>query len=94
MGHPETGYIIAAWMRGKRPIPEGIGALDASMRGWTLGKAEWGRGKTVFPGKRRETEKEELPGAMKITLPGNSFPQICVVSIGESVERRSAEGRQ
>jgi hypothetical protein len=38
--HPETGYSIAARTRGQRPDPEGIAALDASMHGWTFGKAE------------------------------------------------------
>jgi hypothetical protein len=36
---------------------------------------------------RRENEKEEFPGLMKDMLPGNSFPQICVVSVNESVEK-------
>jgi hypothetical protein len=27
-----------------------------------------------------KTKKEEFPGFMKNMLPGNSFPQICVVS--------------
>jgi hypothetical protein len=31
-------------------------------------------------------EKEEFPGIMQNMLPGNSFPQICVVSVKEFVE--------
>jgi hypothetical protein len=30
-------------------------------------------------------KKEEFPGFMENMLPGNSFPQICVVSVIESV---------
>lgn len=29
-----------------------------------------------------QNKKEELPGFMLNMLPGNSFPQICVVSVG------------
>jgi hypothetical protein len=35
-------------------------------------------------GAKRE-KKEEFPGFMKNMLPGNSFPQICVVSVNNSV---------
>jgi hypothetical protein len=31
-------------------------------------------------------KKEEFPGYMKAMQPGNSFPQICVVSVTHSVE--------
>jgi hypothetical protein len=31
------------------------------------------------------TKKEEFPGFMENMLPGNSFPQICVVSVNNSV---------
>jgi hypothetical protein len=31
-------------------------------------------------------KKEEFPGIMENMRPGNSFPQICVVSVNESVE--------
>jgi hypothetical protein len=31
-------------------------------------------------------KKEEFPGIMGNMLPGNSFPQICVVSVMQSVE--------
>jgi hypothetical protein len=30
-------------------------------------------------------KKEEFPGFMENMLPGNSFPQICVVSVNKSV---------
>jgi len=33
-----------------------------------------------------QTKKEEFPGIMGNMLPGNSFPQICVVSVKQSVE--------
>jgi hypothetical protein len=36
---------------------------------------------------RRLAKKEEFPGLMENMLPGNSFPQICVVSVNESVEK-------
>jgi hypothetical protein len=53
-----------------------------------------GRGRMDFPGERRETEKEEFPGIMEITPPGNSFPQICSVSVSESVKKGSAKDDQ
>jgi len=34
----------------------------------------------------KKTKKEEFPGIMEDMLPGNSFPQICVVSVNKSVE--------
>jgi len=38
-------------------------------------------------------KKEEFPGFMDNMLPGNSFPQICVVSVNKSVENfRFAQG--
>jgi hypothetical protein len=33
----------------------------------------------------RKRKKEEFPGPMENMMPGNSFPQICVVSVNESV---------
>jgi hypothetical protein len=33
----------------------------------------------------KKTKKEEFPGLMENMMPGNSFPQICVVSVNESV---------
>jgi hypothetical protein len=35
-----------------------------------------------------QEKKEEFPGTMENMLPGNSFPQICVVSGNEYVENR------
>ncbi len=35
----------------------------------------------------RQRKKEEFPGFMENMLPGNSFPQICVVSVNECVEK-------
>jgi|HubBroStandDraft_1064217.scaffolds.fasta_scaffold178276_2 hypothetical protein len=35
----------------------------------------------------RIKKKEEFPGLMESMLPGNSFPQICVVSVNQSVEK-------
>jgi hypothetical protein len=32
------------------------------------------------------SKKEEFPGIMRNMLPGNSFPQICVVSVNDSLE--------
>jgi len=40
-----------------------------------------GVGRTAFPGEWRKSKKEEFPGIMENMLPGNSFPQICVVSV-------------
>jgi hypothetical protein len=34
----------------------------------------------------KKRKKEEFPGRMESMLPGNSFPQICVVSINHFVE--------
>jgi hypothetical protein len=34
----------------------------------------------------QQGKKEEFPGFMENMRPGNSFPQICVVSVNESVE--------
>jgi hypothetical protein len=33
-----------------------------------------------------KTKKEEFPGVMENMPPGNSFPQICVVSVNKYVE--------
>jgi hypothetical protein len=35
-----------------------------------------------------ERKKEEFPGNMENMLPGNSFPQICVVSVYKHVGNR------
>ncbi|HEY1902077.1 MAG TPA: hypothetical protein VGG56_06590 [Terracidiphilus sp.] len=34
-------------------------------------------------------KKEEFPGLMENMRPGNSFPQICVVSVNDYVEKSS-----
>jgi hypothetical protein len=39
----------------------------------------------VFPGRQEEMKKEEFPDIMVNMLSGNSFPQICVVSVNQSV---------
>jgi hypothetical protein len=39
--------------------------------------------------KDRGSKKEEFPGNMENMLPGNSFPQICVVSVNEYVENKT-----
>jgi hypothetical protein len=54
---------------------------DAGMEG---GRKEGGRGGFANTGK-----KEEFPGFMENMLPGNSFPQICVVSVNQSVGNRA-----
>jgi hypothetical protein len=51
---------------------------DRRERGWKVWRAN--------PGSRC-VKKEEFPGFMENMLPGNSFPQICVVSVNESVEK-------
>jgi hypothetical protein len=38
-------------------------------------------GSKVVTGRRIIRKKEEFPGFMKDMRPGNSFPQICVVSV-------------
>ena len=38
-----------------------------------------------FAMSREKGKKEEFPGFMENMLPGNSFPQICVVSVNKSV---------
>ena len=40
----------------------------------------------VFRQGSEKAKKEEFPGAMENMPPGNSFPQICVVSVNEYVE--------
>jgi hypothetical protein len=52
---------------------------------WTLR----GRKGTAQKGHRngtRKGKKEEFPGLMQNMLPGNSFPQICVVSVHHLAE--------
>jgi len=35
----------------------------------------------IFAETSKDQKKEEFPGFMENMLPGNSFPQICVVSV-------------
>jgi hypothetical protein len=44
-------------------------------------------GDTAESGSCKNVKKEEFPGFMENMLPGNSFPQICVVSVNKSVEK-------
>jgi hypothetical protein len=48
-------------------------------------KAEWDEGQ--LQKRNREKKKEEFPGDMENMLPGNSFPQICVVSVNSLWKR-------
>jgi hypothetical protein len=41
-----------------------------------------------FVARNENSKKEEFPGLMENMLPGNSFPQICVVSVHKSVENK------
>jgi hypothetical protein len=55
---------------------------------WLGGKSEFSR-KTrkpdgVSPIREQVKKKEEFPGFMRNMGPGNSFPQICVVSVCEN----------
>jgi hypothetical protein len=43
---------------------------------------------SLAPGGEKE-KKEEFPGLMDYMIPGNSFPQICVVSVNDSVGNRA-----
>ena len=58
---------------------------DSLMHGWTWGGWNGRKRQPIFCA-RYERKKEEFPGFMENMLPGNSFPQICVVSVNESVE--------
>src|ERR1039458_816654 len=51
-----------------------------------LGRLKEGRAERLFSDERQKRKKEEFPGIMENMLPGNSFPQICVVSVNQSVE--------
>jgi hypothetical protein len=42
----------------------------------------------MLPGGER-SKKEEFPGLMANMRPGNSFPQICVVSVNDVVGKRA-----
>jgi len=50
------------------------------------GREEREKRRPVFRDESRKRKKEEFPGLMENMLPGNSFPQICVVSVNESVK--------
>jgi hypothetical protein len=52
---------------------------------WIAGKVERGLSTTHLISAGRKRKKEEFPGIMENMLPGNSFPQICVVSVNKSV---------
>jgi hypothetical protein len=95
MGHPENRLQHPRRARGQRPIAEEIAALDGSMHGWKFGKAELGAGQEGFSWRAgKKTKKEEFPGIMENMLPGNSFPQICVVSVNKSVGNESEKRGQ
>jgi hypothetical protein len=61
------------------------------MHEWRSGKAERGKVDRFFPARAERAKKEEFPGAMGNMPPGNSFPQICVVSVNHSVENESSK---
>jgi hypothetical protein len=42
----------------------------------------------------RNKKKEEFPGIMENMLAGNSFPQICFVSVNHSVEKSTGTQEQ
>jgi hypothetical protein len=54
------------------------------MHEWTLGRAAWIQHKSDFTGTAKK-EKRGVPRHHENMLPGNSFPQICVVSVNNSV---------
>jgi hypothetical protein len=56
------------------------------MQSWALRRAEGHRAKGDDRGVARKRKKEEFPGLMVNMPPGNSFPQICVVSVNQFVE--------
>jgi hypothetical protein len=58
------------------------------MQRWTLRRAEGHSAGGDFRDVRRKRKKEEFPGFMENMLPGNSFPQICVVSVNQFVENK------
>ena len=41
------------------------------------------------PERTEDQKKEEFPGNMENMRPGNSFPQICVVSVNEYVDNET-----
>jgi hypothetical protein len=54
---------------------------------WTLRGEEGHSARGVIAMGREKEKKEEFPGLMQNMLPGNSFPQICVVSVHHFAER-------
>jgi hypothetical protein len=50
-----------------------------------LGGLNRSSAEAFFMVRREKTKKEEFPGIMENMLPGNSFPQICVVSVNKYV---------
>jgi hypothetical protein len=68
----------------KAQIKAGVTGLDAVMQGWTWGWAEGLERRTGVRGEQRK--KRSSQASWKNMLPGNSFPQICVVSVNKSVE--------
>ena len=79
MRHTRSGYSM-----------EG-GASDGG--GGVLGRAEpdWPTAADNRRGSRaeqRRMKKEEFPGPMGCMMLGNSFPQICVVSVPYSVDKQ------
>jgi hypothetical protein len=61
----------------------GATALFVGMQNLSRRRAEIDPGRAGFGAKKK---KEEFPGVMGNMLPGNSFPQICVVSVVHSGE--------
>jgi hypothetical protein len=67
---------------------------DASMHGWSFRRAVRGWAERFFLASGEKAKKEEFPGIMENMPPGNSFPQICVVSVNKSVGNRSSKRGQ
>jgi hypothetical protein len=49
------------------------------------GRRDSWRAERVFGTRDEKNKKEEFPGIMENTMPENSFPQICVVSVNKCV---------
>jgi len=56
---PETGYSMDARLYGERQHPERRTALDAVMRGWTLGRAEAGWAERFLAGRPKKRSSPE-----------------------------------
>jgi hypothetical protein len=63
----------------KYEIEAGATGLDSTMQGLTWERAECTQRRTEAH--HEEQKKEEFPGLMGNMPPGNSFPQICVVTV-------------